>query len=88
MLDYRIRDVENFFRRTVVSFEFIYFRVFEISFKTENVIYIRAAPAVDTLIVVADGENIAVRVREHFYDIVLNGVGILKLVDMNISESV
>ena len=43
MLDYRIRDVENFFRRTVVSFEFIYFRIFEISFKTENVIYIRAS---------------------------------------------
>ena len=60
MRDNRVGYIENFFGRTVISFEFENLRVFKVVFKPEYVVYIRAAPTVNTLVVVADGKYVAV----------------------------
>ena len=73
--------------RTIVLFEFVYL-AFEITLKIENICDRRAAPCVYTLILVAYRKNVSVSTREYLYNIVLDNVGVLELVDMYISEFV
>ena len=54
--------------------------------KIKNVREVSATPAVNTLILVADYENVAVLRRQYLDYIVLDFVSVLKLVDVNISE--
>ena len=54
--------------------------------EVQNVLDLRAPPAVDALVVVADGKEIAVHGGEHADDLVLHAVGVLKFVDVDIAE--
>ena len=84
--DYLIRKRKYLFRRTIVLFEFISLYVRKIFLKIENVREVSAAPTVNTLILVADYENVAMLRSQYLDYIVLDFVSVLKLVDVNISE--
>ena len=46
-----------------------------------------AAPAVDRLVVITDGHDLAMGQREAFQPAVLNGVAVLKLIHQNMLKS-
>ncbi len=53
----------------------------------QDIFDLRAAPAVNRLVVVAYDKQISVLGSKQFYDFELHGVGILKFVDMDVTES-
>ena len=86
--DYFIRELEYLSGRTIILFELVSFTRLEVLAEIENVFEIRAAPAVNALIFVADNEHVTILRRENFHDVVLDAVSVLKLVYMNIAEFV
>ena len=77
---------QNFFGRTIVSFQLEYLRTGEVLFKVQNIFQLRTTPAVDGLVIVAYHEQVFVRRREHSHDVVLYAVGVLKLIDKHVTE--
>ena len=59
----------------------------EVGLEPENVVHLRAAPAIDRLIVVADAANIAVALGEQAQPEILRHVGVLILVHQHIEEA-
>ena len=72
--------------RAVILLQFIHFCVGIDALEPQDVFDLRAPPAVDGLVVVADDEEIAVDGREALDDLELYGVGVLKLVHMDVAE--
>ena len=72
--------------RTVVAFEADNFRAGKVFFETQDVVDVGAAPAVDRLIVIADAADIVAALRDQAQPEVLDGVGVLVLVDENVLE--
>ena len=81
-----VRHGENVFRGAVIALQFEYLRRRKLLFELQNVFYPRAAPAVDGLIVVADGEQVAVHGGKQPHDFELHFVGILKFVHHDVAE--
>ncbi len=80
-----IGKTENLFRTAVVLFELEHLAL-EIFRKVDHIVGFRAAPAVNTLVLVADDENISVLSRKDLYKQILHEVRILKLVHVNVAE--
>src|SRR5450631_1069269 len=59
----------------------------EVTAEMLQVLHLRAAPAINRLIVVADREWGAVRAHEEFHPPVLDGVRVLELVDEHVAEA-
>ena len=55
-----VGELQNIFGGTVVALQLIHLRPGEVFFKPQNIFDLGAAPAVDALVVVADGEEVAV----------------------------
>ena len=73
--------------RAVVAFEPDDPGAGKILLEAQNVVDVRAAPAVDRLVVVADAADVSRRAREQSEPQVLDGVGVLVLVDQNVAEA-
>ena len=69
--------------RAVVALEADHLRARKILLKAQDVADLRAAPAVDRLIVVADAGDVAVRLGEQAQPEILSDVGVLILVDQD-----
>ena len=82
----RIGELQNTFRRAVIAFQLKGFGPGKRLFEMKNIFDLRAAPAVNGLIVVAHDEEIAVHGGEELDDLKLHRVGVLKLVHENIAE--
>lgn len=74
-------------RTAIILFKFINFGIGEILFEIKDIADFRTAPAVNTLVLVADDEYVAVAFRKLSDKSILNFVGVLKLVDVDISET-
>ena len=72
--------------RAVVLLQFVDFGIGIDAFKAQNIFDLRAPPTVDGLVVVAHDKEVAVDGREALDDLKLHGVGVLKLVHMDIAE--
>ena len=79
--DRGVGDVEDVGRRAIVLLEPNQPRADEFLLEIENVTDIRAAPAIDRLIVVPYDHNVAVRAAEQLDELKLGAVSILILVD-------
>jgi hypothetical protein len=76
----RIRSFQDGSRRTVILLELVQSRRRVVATKLIQILDTRAAPTINGLIVVADGERHALRSCEQRQPLVLNRIGILKLV--------
>ena len=85
--DDRVRGGEDPGRRAVVLLELVGRDAREVVRELPDVLDARAAPAVDRLIVVSDHEELSAIPREERDPGVLQGVGVLELVDQQMPES-
>ena len=83
----RAGSVENILRRAVVTFEADDARRGEIAREAEEDGNVGAAPTVDGLIFVADNANVLFRAGEEAKKIVLDAVGVLIFVHVNVLEA-
>ena len=74
--------------RTVILFELDNLCVFEILFKVQDVAHIRAAPGIDTLVVVPHDKEIAPLAGKELDQFVLYAVGVLIFIHQHIAETV
>ena len=74
-------------RTAIILFKFINFGIGEILFEIKDIADFRTAPAVNALVLVADDEYVAVAFRKLSDKSILNFVGVLKLVNVDISET-
>ena len=81
-----VGKLEDILCGAVIALELVDLCAGEILFEAEDVFQLCPAPAVDALVVVADGKHVAVHRGEQFYDVVLHAVGILKFVDVYVAE--
>ncbi len=79
--------VQDIVGRAVILFEADYFCAGEILFKPQNISDLRAAPAVDRLVVVADAAYIARPLRQQPEPLILRNVGVLIFIDKDIFET-
>ena len=84
--DHLIGRVQDVGRGAVVLLELDDLRIRKVLFKVQNVADIRAAPAVDRLIVVADDAEVAALLCQQAHEHILRVVGILILVHVDIAE--
>ena len=75
------RQLEDVARAAVVLLEADARRELEVVQEVSEDRRVRAGPRIDRLLVVADGEHVAVIVRERLHDPVLHRIQVLKLVD-------
>ena len=80
-----IRGLEDGFCAAVVLLETIDLRVREVLGEIEDVVDVRAAPGVNALVLVADGEEVAMSFAEPARDEVLRPVRILIFVDVHVA---
>lgn len=78
---------QNGRRAAIILFELINLCAGKILREIQNIADFRAAPAVNGLIFVANNKQISALFREQFYNVVLQFVGVLKLVYANVLES-
>ncbi|MEZ4387525.1 MAG: hypothetical protein R3D98_08085 [Candidatus Krumholzibacteriia bacterium] len=78
--------VEDVAERAVVLLEAEGASAGEVLVEIEHVLHAGAAPAVDRLVVVADGEHVAVHRAEELDEQQLQLVGVLELVDQHVAE--
>ena len=84
--DDRVRHGEDRRVRAVVLLELDDARALEVLLEVEDVAHVGAAPAVDGLVVVADGADVAPRAAEEPQHLELGAVGVLVLVDEDVQE--
>lgn len=84
--DRRVRKRQDRLGGTVVLLKFVHLCIGIYPFESEDIFDLRAPPAVDGLIVVADDEEVPVHGRKAFDDLELYGVGILKFVYVDVAE--
>ena len=77
---------QNRLGRAVILLQFVDLGIGINALKPQDIFDLRAPPAVDGLIVVAYDKEIAVDGREALDDLKLHGVGVLKLVHVDIAE--
>ena len=82
-----IGNTENIFRTAIILFQFVYSARRKMLSKLIDIRRVRPTPAVYTLVIVTDYENIAVLVGKQAHESILNFVGILKLVYVDILKS-
>ena len=85
--DDRVRGVEDQLRRAVVLLELDDRRVGPVALEVEDVADVRAAPAVDRLVVVADDREVAVLRGERLDPQVLRPVRVLVLVHVEVAPA-
>ncbi len=73
-------------RRSVIRFQTNDRRAGKILLEPKDVFHLRAAPGIDRLIVVADAANVAVCLRQQPQPQILHQVGVLVLIDQNVTE--
>ncbi len=78
---------ENMGVGAVVTFQPDHLGAREILLETQDVVDLRAAPAIDRLVVVADAAQIARALREQAQPQILRDVGVLVLVDQHVAEA-
>ena len=81
------RDREDVPARAVVALEPDHLRAGEVALEAQDVVHVRAAPAVDRLVVVADAAQVPARLRQQPEPQVLDDVGVLVLVDQDVAEA-
>ena len=81
-----VRRVKNILRGTVVLLETDRARTLVFLFKIQDVGDVRAAEAIDALVVVADHADVAMAVRKQPHQLVLHPVRVLILVDEDVAE--
>ena len=82
-----VGELEDVFGGTVIAFELVHLRPGKIFFEAEDVFQLGPAPAVNALVVIPHREQVAVHRREQAHDLVLYAAGILKFVDVYVSEA-
>ena len=75
-------------RGAVIALEADHLRAGKIALEAQDVLHLRAAPAIDRLVVVADHADIAGRAREQLEPQILHDVGVLILVHQHVFEAV
>ena len=80
--------VQNVRRRSVVLLQFDNGRIRKVLLEVEDVPDVGSSPLVDALVVVTDHADVPVTFREVFDEFVLRPVGVLILVDHDVSEAV
>ncbi len=83
-LDHRVGGIEDELGGAVVLLELDHRGIGVVGLEVEDVAQVRAAPAVDGLIVVAHHREVAVLLREQLDPQVLGPVGVLVLVDVEV----
>ena len=83
----RIGCFQNHGGGTVILFQAQSARAREILAEALQVLDFRTTPAVDRLVIVTDDSDIRPRARQHPQPGVLDGVGVLKLVDQDMLET-
>ncbi len=86
--DRDVREVEDLRRRPVVLFEPNDRGLREVALEVENVPNVRAAPAVDRLIVVTDDHDVRVLATDQLHEPVLRAVRVLILVHEDEAEAI
>ena len=76
-----LRSVKDVAGAAIILLELDDFGARKIFFKIENVGKIGAAPRINRLPIVANHTNVAILVDEKFDELILDGVGVLILVD-------
>ena len=84
--DDRVGGVQDRLRRAVVLLELDHRRVREVVLEVQDVADVRAAEAVDRLVVVSHHRDVAVLLAEQLEPAVLGPVGVLVLVDQHVPE--
>ena len=79
--------LQNMLCRTVVALQLKYLCVFEVLFKVQNVFNLRPTPAVNRLVVVTYGKQIAMYGRKVADNFILHGVSVLELVHKHVAET-
>ena len=79
----RIKDLAG---GAVILLQPDHLRSLKILFKAHDVADIRAAPAIDALVVIADDANVAVRAAKQLHKAVLRHVGVLIFIHQHIAE--
>ena len=74
-------------RRAVVLLEPDLLRAGEVALEAQDVLHLRAAPAVDRLVVVADGADVPLLAGEELQELELRDVRVLVLVDEQVAEA-
>ncbi len=77
---------ENMARGAIILLQPDHMRAGEILLEAQDVVHLRAAPAVDGLVVVADAADVVVPLREQPQPEILRDVGVLVLVHQDVGE--
>ena len=86
-LDEARGGAEDFGRRAVIALQADHLRARIVALERKDVIDLRAAPAIDRLVVVADAADIVARFGQQLQPLVLGDVGVLILVHQDIDEA-
>ena len=87
MMDDSIRRLQNFLCGTVILLQLNYGCIGKILFKIQNIADIRAAPAIDGLVVVAHHAQVAAFTGNQAHQLILGVVGILIFIHMHILKA-
>ena len=87
MTDHGIGGLEDGAGGAVILFQPDDARAGKIIFELEDVLDLRAAPAIDRLVIVADHEQVALGPYEQAQPGILDTVGVLKLVHQYVAEA-
>jgi hypothetical protein len=85
--DHRVGGIEDVGAGTVVLFQLERDSTGVVAQEALHVLDLGAAPAVDRLVVVADHEHLPGLAGEQAHEAVLDGVGVLELVDQHLAEA-
>ncbi len=79
---------EDMTRRAVIAFEPDHLGAGEVGLEAQDVVHLRAAPAIDGLVVVTDAANITGALRQEAQPQILRDVGVLILVHQHVGEAI
>ena len=88
MGDQGVRRFQDIIGGTVVLFETDGGRAGEIFQETLDIFHLRAAPAVDRLIIITDNHHFTGIARQHAYPGILDAVGVLEFVHEDIGKTI
>ena len=85
--DQRVRRVEDVAEAAVVALELDHLLDAVFALEGRHVAHLRTAERIDALVIVADGEHRVAFAREHLQPAVLQLVGVLELVDQQVTKA-
>ena len=87
-MDHSVGRFQDFLCGTIVLFQFDHCCIREIFFKIKDISDIRAPPAIDRLVIIANYAEIFIFICQHSHQFILACIGILIFIYHNVLESV